>query len=190
MTDVIEIRDIIADDVPELVKFLIKLDAHVGGVEADILELTKEGEEQLRQRIESFISDPGKRLVVASTADGQRIGMGNIHIWQFADIWVNPERRGRRSGFIDDLWVEPEFRGAGVAQMILGALLDFAEEEGIDELVLEYALHNTEADAFWRQLGFTPTGVRTAARLANVRERLDSIGKGNDSAPPDGEPER
>lgn len=159
-------------DVPKLVTFLINLDAHVAGVTPDALALTEEGEAQLRQRIESFIDEPGKHLVVAAGPGGELAGMGNIHIWHFADLWLNPERQGLRSGYIDDLWVEPEYRGSGVARYILEALLDFAAEEEIDELILEYALHNKEAERFWDRLGFKATGVRAAASLHDVRARL------------------
>lgn len=168
------VRRVETDDVPALVEFLVKLDAHVAGVPPEELALTAAGERQLRQRIESFIDEPGKRLVVACAPDGRLAGMGHIHIWHYADIWLNPERRGLRSGYIDDLWVEPEFRGAGVARGIIDALLDYAAAEGIEELILEYAIHNSEAEALWRDLGFVPTGVRAAARLSEVRARLSA----------------
>jgi ribosomal protein S18 acetylase RimI-like enzyme len=168
----ITIREAVADDVPMLVEFLIRLDAHVAGVSPDELELTAAGAEQLRLRIASFLDTPGKRLSVAETGDGALAGMGDIHIWHYADIWVNPERRGRRSAFIDDLWVEPDWRGRGIAHRIVEDLLAFADTAGIDELLLEYALHNPEAAAYWERLGFRPTGVRAAARLPEVMARL------------------
>ncbi|MDZ7784045.1 MAG: GNAT family N-acetyltransferase [Halioglobus sp.] len=174
----IEIREAVPGDIPRLVEFLIKLDAHVAGVEADVLGLTRAGENQLRHRIESFIDEHGKLLVVAEGSDGQLVGMGNIHIWQFDDIWVNPERRGLRSGYIDDIWIEPEHRGGGLARRIVEALVNFAAEQEINELNLEYALHNPEAETFWSRLGFRPTGVRASASLADVREHLNgTLGK-------------
>lgn len=166
------IRDAAAGDVPELVGFLIRLDAHVAGVAPMALELTEAGEAQLRQRMESFLDTRGKKLVVAETADGTLAGMGDIHIWHYADIWVNPERRGQRSGFIDDLWVEPQWRGRGIAHRIVEALVAYAGEAGIDELILEYALHNPDAGAYWERLGFRPIGVRAAARLSDVTQHL------------------
>lgn len=168
------VRDAVTDDLPILLNFLIKLDAHVAGVAPEALALTAAGEQQLRDRLYSFIDETGKRMVVACTADGRSVGMGDIHVWHYADIWLNPERRGKRSGYIDDLWVEPEARGSGVARMISEALVNYANQQGIDELILEYALHNKEAAAFWEQLGFAPTGVRAAANLSDVRTRLSS----------------
>jgi len=168
----IEIREAVAGDIPQLVAFLIKLDAHVAGVDPDVLGLTRAGEQQLRHRIESFVDEPGKLLVVAQGPDGRLVGMGNIHIWQFADIWVNPERQGVRSGYIDDIWIEPEHRGGGLARRIVEALVNFAAEQEINELNLEYALHNPEAEVFWSRLGFRPTGVRASAALSAVREKL------------------
>lgn len=169
----IEIREAVADDVTQLVQFLIKLDAHVAGVSPEVLGLTAEGEQQLRQRIENFIDEPGKLLVVAEEPNGELVGMGNIHIWQFDDIWVNPERQGIRAGHIDDIWIEPGHRGGGLARRIVEALIDFAAEQEINELNLEYALHNPEAEAFWSRLGFRPTGVRASASLADVRAQLN-----------------
>lgn len=166
------VREALAGDLPVLLEFLIRLDAHVAGVPPEDLALTTAGTRQLRDRLRSFIDEPDKRLVVACVGDGQPVGMGNIHVWHYADIWLNPERRGLRSGYIDDLWVEPEFRGLGIARLILGALLDFAVQQEIDELVLEYALHNEEAAALWRRVGFEPTGVRAAAKLGEVRAHV------------------
>ncbi|MDX1581065.1 MAG: GNAT family N-acetyltransferase [Alphaproteobacteria bacterium] len=175
--DDIIIREAEAADVPHLVTFLIKLDAHVAGVEPELLSLTSVGKQQLTRRIESFIDEPGKLLLVAQTAEGELIGMGNIHIWHFADIWVNPERKGLRSGYIDDIWVEPAYRSAGIARRLLKDLLDYAAEQEINELTLEYALHNPEADAFWEKLGFKPTGVRASGWLSEVRENLAATAK-------------
>ena len=178
MTSGITVRDAVADDLPILLDFLVKLDAHVAGVAPDDLALTTVGEQQLQDRLLSFVGEAGKRMVVACGADGRPVGMGGIHVWHYADIWLNPERQGQRSGYIDDLWIEPEARGSGVARMISAALIDYAAEQGIDELILEYALHNKDTAAFWERLGFAPTGVRAAANLSSVRRCL-SCGRGD-----------
>lgn len=176
MTNDFTVRDAVADDLPVLLDFLIKLDAHVAGVAPEDLALTAAGKQQLQSRLQSFIDEAGKRMVVACAPDGRPVGMGDIHVWHYADIWLNPERQGMRSGYIDDLWVEPEARGSGVARRISEALIEFAAEQEIDELILEYALHNKEAATFWERLGFAPTGVRAAARVSDVRTRLSGGG--------------
>jgi ribosomal protein S18 acetylase RimI-like enzyme len=177
MTSQFDVRPAKAGDIPTLVRFLINLDAHVAGVAPDVLALTERGEQELQQRIESFIGEPGKRLVVACGPDGELVGMGDIHIWHYADLWLNPERQGLRSGYIDDLWVEPEYRTSGIGRQILEALFEYAAEQEIDELILEYALHNKEAEQYWSRLGFKPTGVRAAASLRDVRARLSDPGR-------------
>ena len=65
-------------------------------------------------------------------------------------------------------------RGGGLAKRIVAELLDFAAHEDIQELALEYALHNPEAEAFWGRLGFQSTGVRASAQVSDVRTRLRS----------------
>lgn len=168
----IRIRDARTEDVDAIVTLLVRLDAHVAGVPADELALSESGEAQLRQSTESFIGSPGRRLIVAEAPDGTVVGMGNIQIWHYDNTWLNPERRDLKAANIDDFWVEPDWRGHGIARRIVARLLSFAAESGIEELVLEYALHNAEAAVFWERLGFRPSGVRAAARLSEVMPKL------------------
>lgn len=56
--------------------------------------------------------------------------------------------------------------------LVLDELVRFAEDRGIAELVLEYALSNQEAAGAWQRLGSTPSGVRTAAWSRAVRAKL------------------
>lgn len=174
----IKIRTAKDGDIPALIDFLIKLDAHVAGVAPEVLALTATGQAQLQERVQSFLDEPGKRLVVAVGADNTPVAMGNIHIWEPSDAWLNPERQGLRAAFIDDIWVEPDHRASGIARRIVAALIDFAEREGVNEVSLDYALHNPEAEAFWSRLGFRPTGVRASAPVTGVRERLERSGEG------------
>lgn len=115
--------------------------------------------------------------MVARGPDAKLVGMGDIHIWHYADTWLNPERQGLRSGFIDNLWVEPEYRRSGVARAIVEAFFEFAAEKGLDELILEYALHNKEAARFLGSSGLqadgSPRGSLTARRPCTaVRLRM------------------
>jgi len=103
--------------------------------------------------------------------------MGDIALWHVDDMWKNPERIGVSYAVIDDLWVEPEARQFGISKAIVRDLVTFASENGINDLILEYATTNIEAEATWSRLGFKTTGVRAAAPVADVLNRLTESGQ-------------
>lgn len=161
-------------DIPQTVELLFRLDAHVSGAPRDILKMTPEGEQELSARMQTFIDNPYKLLVVARHPDEGVVGMGDIALWKQAEVWETPERRGQWYGVIDDVWVEPDFRRQGLNRRMLRELIDFARSHDVESLQLEYAASNREAARAWKELGFTPVGVRAAAFAADVLERLDN----------------
>jgi len=153
-----------------MVDFLVELGLHVSGGERQVL--SREAEQRLRSFLSGYLDDEDKHLVVACSADGEVVGMGNIHIWDSPNLWEEAEDLDLKSGFIDDLWVEPACRKQGIMTLILKELIKFAESHEIEELILEYSLSNEEAVTAWERLGFKPTGVRAAAWTRSVREKL------------------
>lgn len=167
------IREATAADIEQMVGFLVKLDAHVAGVAPEVLSLNKKGERQLTERLEGLVENGFTRLLVAEVrGTGALVAMGHVQIWHHAEIWDNVERKGMSYALIDDLWVEPDARQAGIGRLIVSKLVDFAAENGVDDLILEYAITNAEAQATWTRLGFRTTGVRAAASVSDVRARL------------------
>lgn len=156
-----------------MVNFLLKLDAHVAGVDFEVLELNAEGEQQLTLRLREMIENPFTRVLVAERESGSALmAMGDIAVWHHAELWNNPERQGMAYAIIDDLWVEPDARNGGLGRALVADLVNFAATHGIEDLMLEYATTNTEAQATWSRLGFRTTGVRAAASVADVQTRL------------------
>jgi len=70
------------------------------------------------------------------------------------------------------VWVEPEYRSLGIFKALLRALVTFAENHHVYELILEYAASNEQAKAAWTKLGFKTTGVRAAAFTSTVKQAL------------------
>lgn len=175
--DSYSIREATGNDIPDLLGFLLKLDAHVAGVDSEVLALNAEGERQLTHKLRDMIANPFTLVLVAERRPGSGLlAMGDVAIWHQADLWKNPERRGVAYAIIDDLWVEPEARNGGLGQALVAKLVDFAAANGIENLMLEYATTNAEAQATWSRLGFRTTGVRAAASVADVRARLSGPG--------------
>lgn len=61
-------------------------------------------------------------------------------------------------------------RGAGKA--LVGAAAAYADERGLDQLVVSVRPGSREANRFFARLGFAPLAVRRAAPVASVRRRL------------------
>jgi len=62
------------------------------------------------------------------------------------------------SGELCQMWVEPEQRGGSAATVLVRALLDWAEEAGVDRVELGVARDNERATRFYEKMGFVKTG--------------------------------
>jgi RimJ/RimL family protein N-acetyltransferase len=94
--------------------------------------------------------DPNMQ-VLAVNADGEWVGMMSAFV---------PEDRARRAKLVG-VWVHPDHRGrvAGVAQLLLDAVLDWARDEvGVDRIDLQVTQTNTRAIAFYLRNGFVRNG--------------------------------
>jgi GNAT superfamily N-acetyltransferase len=62
------------------------------------------------------------------------------------------------------MWVAPSYRGQGVADRLVEAVCDWAGQEGVGTVLLWVTEINERATAFYRRLGFVPTGERQLVR--------------------------
>jgi ribosomal protein S18 acetylase RimI-like enzyme len=58
------------------------------------------------------------------------------------------------------MWVSPHARGGGLAGRLVGAVTEHASRAGAAQVTLWVAVGNGRARAFYRRIGFTPTGRR------------------------------
>jgi ribosomal-protein-alanine N-acetyltransferase len=65
---------------------------------------------------------------------------------------------GTRIGHIVTIDVDPALRRKGIGQQLMQALIDGLSRIGATAVRLEVAIDNLEAQSFYRQLGFLPTG--------------------------------
>ncbi len=71
-----------------------------------------------------------------------------------------PPAAGRRGWHLVSMWVSPQARGHGVADVLVGAVIDHAEAAGAPRVTLWVAAGNARALAFYRRMGFAATGRR------------------------------
>ena len=164
------IRDATEADLPVLVDFLKKLALHVNG--GPELALKESEYQRLLEALTATLASPDKRIVVAEQPGVGLIGMGDVTVWSSQSIWEQATVAEYRSAILDDIWVEPEFRKAGIFKALLRRLVEFADQRGANELILEYSSSNKEAKTAWTRLGFVTTGVRAAAFTHTVKEAL------------------
>ena len=75
---------------------------------------------------------------------------------------TGPATQGGRGWHLVSMWVSPQVRGTGVAELLVGAVVDHAGAAGAPRITLWVVMGNARARAFYRRMGFTPTGRRQA----------------------------
>ena len=79
----------------------------------------------------------------------------------------NPWTCGFRRLSIEELSVEPEWRRRGIGTRLMEVAFQFAREQGIHEVTLEYWANNRAARAFYEALGFTSLTEKVLLDLAD-----------------------
>jgi ribosomal protein S18 acetylase RimI-like enzyme len=62
------------------------------------------------------------------------------------------------------MWVSPDSRGTGIAGQLVGAVCELAGQSGAPSVTLWVTEVNDRARAFYRRMGFVPTGGRQLVR--------------------------
>jgi len=62
------------------------------------------------------------------------------------------------------MWVSPKVRGTGIADRLVVAVCELARQSGFTAVMLWVTEMNGRARAFYRRLGFAPTGGRQLVR--------------------------
>ena len=103
--------------------------------------------------------------LVGARADGQLAGIGGLEL-QDGDV-----------GELKRFFVTPEHRGAGIADAVLDALLDYARAQEVAVVRLETGDKQHAAIAFYRRRGFVeipPFGPYVASQTSVcMQRRLD-----------------
>ena len=71
--------------------------------------------------------------------------------------WIS-KRTGRRVGAVHEIVVLPEFRGRGIGKALMGKVIDYFREKGLDRVELWVGDENSRAMEFYRKLGFKEEG--------------------------------
>lgn len=90
--------------------------------------------------------------------------------------WAMIEAQQPNITHIYQMWVAPAYRRRGISQQLMTSALDWAEQQGTSEVVLEVTCGNKPAEALYSSLGFRvfgePVQVRPDSPLMEVSMRL------------------
>jgi diamine N-acetyltransferase len=75
---------------------------------------------------------------------------------------------GFRRLLIDQLSVEPDCRRRGAGRLLMEAAYEFAREQGIHEITLEYWMDNDTARNFYDALGFVPLTEKVMLKIGDA----------------------
>jgi ribosomal protein S18 acetylase RimI-like enzyme len=121
---------------------------------------------QLEQRYREALDDPDRHLVVVVGEDEEPLGMAMLTVAS-ANALLDLRAVHMSLAVVAD---RHKKRGAGRA--LVAAATTFAEQQGIDQLVVSVPPASRDANRFFARLGFAPLAVRRTAPVAVVRRRL------------------
>lgn len=97
--------------------------------------------------------------------DGDLVGFITADVDESPSVFVRPDRIA-----IGDVFVRAEYRGTGLAQDLQDEAVEYADEMGCDELVLDVDVDNERAIAFYEKGGFEPYRYRMRTGVGDVRD--------------------
>jgi ribosomal protein S18 acetylase RimI-like enzyme len=123
----------------------------------------------LEQRYLEAVADPDRHLVLAVTGpsdDEQVLGMAMLTVAATNALLDVP------AVHVTHVVVAGRQRKRGAGRALVAAAAAFAEERGIEQLVVSVNPSSREAARFFARLGFAPLAVRRTAPVAVVKRRL------------------
>ncbi|WP_341776043.1 GNAT family N-acetyltransferase [Staphylococcus hyicus] len=85
----------------------------------------------------------------------------------FVQLNFFPYISKRHKATVQGLYVTPDYRGSGIGRKLMESLIEYAEEHGIEQLVLAVASNNIAAKVFCDHLGFEFLALERQARKFN-----------------------
>jgi ribosomal protein S18 acetylase RimI-like enzyme len=127
------------------------------------------GRAAAEQRYREAVADPERRLVLAVTGDPddeQVLGMAMLTVGATNVLLDVP------AVHVTHVVVAGRQRRRGAGKALVAAAAAFAEEQGIEQLVVSVNPSSRDAARFFARLGFAPAAVRRTAPVSVVRRRL------------------
>jgi GNAT superfamily N-acetyltransferase len=134
----------------------------------------------LAERYRQLLVDPEREIALAvSGREGERedvLGMAVLSITQTNALL------DLRAALMTHTVVASVHRRRGAGRALVTRAAGFAEEHGLEQVVVSLHPGSRDAARFFARLGFAPVAARRTAPLAVVRRRLAALDPGTDPA--------
>ena len=137
----------------------------------------RRGPDRARVQCEALLAHPGHRVVVAVDEADAVIGAAVLAAESVGGLLDPP------SVYVSHLLVGPEHRKRGAGRALVAAAAAYAEEIGVDSVVVGVAPTGRDANRFFARLGFAPMVMRRIAPVAALRRSLANADPATDALP-------
>ncbi len=161
----VRVRTATVDDVDALIALVGGL-GDLGPVRGRAV--ARRGPDGFRMLCERLIADPEHRVVVAVDEAEAVIGAAVLGADTAGGLLDPP------SVYVSHLLVGAEHRKRGAGRALVAAAAGYADELGIDSVVVGVAPTGRDANRFFARLGFAPLVTRRIAPVAALRRALVS----------------
>jgi GNAT superfamily N-acetyltransferase len=168
------VRTATTDDLDELVA-LVNAMTDLGPVRGR--RIARTGPDGFRSQCARLLADPGHRVVVAVDEADTLVGVA-VFAAETAGGLLDPP-----SVYVSHLLVAPEHRKRGAGRALVAAAATYAEDLGVDSVVVGVAPTTRDANRFFARLGFAPLVIRRIAPVAALRRALASADPTADTLP-------
>ena len=124
--------------------------------------------DSLESRFRDALADPDRHLVVAVAEDDEALGMALFTIGPTNPLLDLPALH------VSHVVVGDGNRRRGAGKALVAAAAAYADEQGLDQIVVSINPASREANRFFARLGFAPVVVRRIAPVSLIRRRLGS----------------
>jgi len=166
--DNLTIRRAASSDLKRIVELRLLLQEHVEKSNPLTWRMTEEGMRLLKQEVENELAT-GKVQVLLAEADGEVVGFVQ------GEVTCRSEFMPRTVGHISLMYVMKQFRRKGVGRRLMKELCKFFTLNKAESLTVRYVIGNTEAERFWKKLGFVSMIMTSSTYLKDLDFKLKGI---------------
>ncbi len=124
-------------------------------------------DDAMRARFAALLADEGRRVLVAvDVASDEVLGMTVLGSDELAVLLDH------RAAYLSHLLVAAEHRRRGAGRALVAAAVGWADEHGLDQVIVGVAPHGREANRFFARLGFVPIVTQRLASVPVLRRSL------------------
>ena len=162
----VHVRPAVDADLPALVELGTELREALLPGDSGVRPGSPVGRAALEQRLREALASDDRHLVLAVGEDDEPLGMALFTVSSANALFDCPALH-MSHGVVDD-----RHRRRGAGRALVAAAAAYAEERGLDQVVVSVRPGSREANRFFARLGFAPLAVRRAASVTTVRRGL------------------